>query len=53
MGDGKKQAVKLKTLLVGMCKRPDGVELCNTLTISAIKGASSSDSKKLLARYNR
>lgn len=53
MGAGKNQAVRLKTLLVGMCKRPDGLELCNTLTISAIKGASSSESKKLLARYNR
>ncbi|MCP4198607.1 MAG: phosphate/phosphite/phosphonate ABC transporter substrate-binding protein [Proteobacteria bacterium] len=53
MGDGKKQAVKLKSMLVGMCKRPDGRELCQTLTISAIKSSSNLGCRKLLTRYNR
>jgi hypothetical protein len=53
MGDGKKQALKLKSMLVGMCKRPDGKPLCQTLTISAIKASSNAGCKKLLTRYNR
>jgi hypothetical protein len=53
MGDGKKQTAKLKSMLVGMCKQPDGRELCQTLTISAIKASSNAGCKKLLTRYNR
>ena len=53
MGQGKKQAVKLKSMLVGMCRQPDGKQLCQTLTISAIKASSNAGTKKLLTRYNR
>jgi ABC-type phosphate/phosphonate transport system substrate-binding protein len=53
MGEGAKNADKLKGALVGMCGRPDGAELCKTLTISSIKAASDDDYKNLLKDYNR
>ena len=51
MGDGVKHAGKLAKILVGMCQRPDGKELCKTLTISSIKAASDADFKEFLTAY--
>jgi ABC-type phosphate/phosphonate transport system substrate-binding protein len=53
MGEAKKNAEKLKEVLIGMCAQPDGVDLCKSLTISSIKPASNKSYKKLLRRYNR
>lgn len=53
MGDGLIHAAKFAEVLVGMCSRPDGQELCATLTISSIKAAADADYKNLLTSYNR
>ena len=53
MGEGKSHAAKLKSVLVGMCKRADGKDLCKTLTITSINSASDADYKSLYKRYNR
>ncbi|MCP4674307.1 MAG: phosphate/phosphite/phosphonate ABC transporter substrate-binding protein [Deltaproteobacteria bacterium] len=53
MGEGKAQADKLRQVLIGMCGKPDGKELCNTLTLTSIKSATDADYKKLLKSYNR
>ncbi len=53
MGEGPAPAKKIKAELVGMCGRADGKDLCKTLTISAIKAASSADYKSLFARYGK
>ena len=53
MGKGLEKAEALKEALVGMCKRPDGVQLCKTLTISGIRTAAIDKYKKLIKRYNR
>jgi len=53
MGEGKAHAAKLKSVLVGLCKRADGKDLCKTLTITSINPASDADYKSLYKRYNR
>ncbi len=53
MGEGKFHAAKLKSVLVGLCKRADGKDLCKTLTITSINPASDADYKSLYKRYNR
>ncbi len=53
MGEGIASADKLKSALVGMCKTPDGSQLCKSLTITSIKAASDSDYNPLLKRYKR
>jgi ABC-type phosphate/phosphonate transport system substrate-binding protein len=53
MGDGLDDAKALGAALVGMCDRPDGKELCKTLTLTAIKAATDKDYKDLLDRYGR
>jgi hypothetical protein len=53
MGNGKTKAKAIKKALVGLCKKPDGKELCKSLTISSIKKASGKDYKKLMYKYNR
>ena len=53
MGSGVDDAAALGKALVGMCSRPDGAELCKTLTLTAIKGATDKDYKDLLDRYGR
>ncbi len=53
MGEGKSHAAKLKSVLVGLCKRADGKDLCKTLTITSINPASEADYKNLYERYNR
>jgi ABC-type amino acid transport substrate-binding protein len=53
MGDGAADAAALSKALVGMCDRPDGAELCKTLTLTAIKAASDKDYKDLFDRYGR
>lgn len=51
MGAGLPHAAALAGALVGMCGRPDGAELCKTLTLTAIRAASDADYKPLLQRY--
>ena len=53
MGEGVQHAAELKQVLVGICGRPDGVELCKSLTLKAVKAASDKDYKPLLERYKR
>jgi hypothetical protein len=53
MGDGVADAAALSKVLVGMCDRPDGTELCKTLTLTAIKAATDKDYQDLLDRYGR
>jgi ABC-type phosphate/phosphonate transport system substrate-binding protein len=53
MGNGIADTAALKAALVGMCARPDGAELCKTLTLTAIKDASDKDYKDLFTRYDR
>ena len=53
MGEGKSHAAKLKSALVGLCKRADGKDLCKTLTITSINPASDADYKSLYKRYNK
>ena len=53
MGGGAADAGALSKALVGMCGRPDGAELCKTLTLTAITAASDEDYKDLLTRYGR
>jgi hypothetical protein len=53
LGEGKAHAKALKGVLVGMCKRPDGKELCKTLTLTSIKAASDKDYAKLVKAYDR
>jgi ABC-type phosphate/phosphonate transport system substrate-binding protein len=53
MGNGIADTAALKAALVGMCARPDGAELCKTLTLTAIKDASDKDYKDLFTRYER
>jgi hypothetical protein len=51
MGEGKQHAGALKSALVGLCQRPEGEQLCKTLTLTAIRSASNRDYRSLLARY--
>lgn len=51
MGEGLKHAKELANILIGMCKRPDGTELCKTLTLSSIQAASDKDYKDFLSSY--
>jgi ABC-type phosphate/phosphonate transport system substrate-binding protein len=53
MGEGVADAAALSKALVGMCGRPDGAELCKTLTLTAINAATDKDYKDLLDRYGR
>jgi len=53
MGDGLADAKALSGALVGMCGRPDGKELCKTLTLTSITAATDKDYKELLDRYGR
>ena len=53
MGAGAKNAGAIRGALVGLCGRPDGAELCKTLTLTAIRAATNKDYKALLARYDR
>jgi hypothetical protein len=53
MGDGLVDAKALSGVLVGMCARPDGAELCRTLTLTSIQAATDKDYKALLDRYGR
>lgn len=53
IGEGPAPAKRLKKELVGMCKRPDGQELCKTLTVTAIEAASNADYKALFKRYGK
>ncbi len=53
MGEGIKHAKEIAKTIVGMCSKPDGKELCKTLTITSIKAASDADYKALLKTYNR
>jgi ABC-type phosphate/phosphonate transport system substrate-binding protein len=53
MGTDAKQAKAVADVLLGMCDRPDGKELCQTLTISSIKPATDADYAGLLKRYAR
>jgi ABC-type phosphate/phosphonate transport system substrate-binding protein len=54
IGDGPEAgAKKIKDVLIGMCERPDGKELCKTLMITAIKAASDADYKALFGTYDR
>jgi hypothetical protein len=51
LGAGVPHAAALAGALVGMCGRPDGAELCRTLTLTSIKAASDADYAPLLKRY--
>jgi len=51
IGEGKKHAAALKEVLVGICGRPDGKDLCKSLTLTAVKAATDRDYKDLLQRY--
>jgi hypothetical protein len=51
IGEGRKNAAKLKQVLVGICGRPDGKELCKSLTLKAVEAASDKDYKPLVKRY--
>jgi ABC-type phosphate/phosphonate transport system substrate-binding protein len=51
MGAGVPHAAAIAGALVGMCGRPDGAELCKTLTLTSIKAASDADYASLLKRY--
>ena len=53
MGSGVADAEALGKALVGMCDRPDGAELCKTLTLTSIKAATDRDYKELFDRYGR
>ena len=47
-----RDAAALKQVLVGICGRPDGKELCKSLTLKAVKAASDKDYRALVKRYN-
>lgn len=51
MGAGLPHASAIAGVLVGLCGRPDGAELCKTLTLTAIRAASDADYAPLLKRY--
>ncbi len=51
MGAGIPHAAAIAGVLVGMCGRQDGAELCKTLTLTAIRAASDKDYAPLLKRY--
>jgi len=51
MGAGKQHAAALAEVLVGMCDKPDGKDLCRTLTITSIKAATDADYAGLRRRY--
>ncbi|HUT79068.1 MAG TPA: PhnD/SsuA/transferrin family substrate-binding protein, partial [Polyangia bacterium] len=51
IGAGVPHASAIAGALVGMCGRPDGAELCKTLTLTSIKSASDADYAPLLKRY--
>ena len=53
MGSGVADAEALGKALVGMCDRPDGAELCKTLTLTSIRAATDRDYKGLFDRYER
>lgn len=53
MGGGAADAAALSGALVGMCDRPDGKELCRTLTLTAIRAATDRDYQDLFSRYGR
>ncbi|MBW2276678.1 MAG: hypothetical protein JRF63_04245, partial [Deltaproteobacteria bacterium] len=53
MGQGKRNAAQLKQVLVGICGRSDGKELCRSLTLKTVKAASDRDYKPLIKRYQR
>jgi len=51
MGAGIPHAAAFAGALVGLCGRPDGADLCRTLTLTSIKAASDADYAPLLKRY--
>ena len=51
MGENTRHAAALAEVLVGLCGRPDGAELCHSLTLSAIRRATDADYRNLLKRY--
>ncbi|MBN2340211.1 MAG: PhnD/SsuA/transferrin family substrate-binding protein [Deltaproteobacteria bacterium] len=53
LNDGKKHAAAVKKSIANLCEKPDGKELCKSLTISSISPADDTDYKALLKRYNR
>ncbi len=53
LNDGRAKADAIRKSLVGLCDRPEGKDLCRSLTLTAVIPASDKDYRPLLAKYNR